>query len=185
MATYEATKYDFNGAALTGIQGLSTGTIVPWTTNSAPTGFLECNGAAVSRSTYSALFTAIGTTYGSGNGSSTFNVPDMQDKNVKAVSNNENAGTTGGGNNATPNAHTINNTTISTNQFPSHSHSRSSIGDNADYSMNSGNGNRAIRNTTINTSSTGGSSAHTHGVNAGSISGLVNPYLALMYIIKT
>lgn len=44
----------------------------------APTGWLECNGAAVSRSTYAALFTAIGTTWGAGDGSTTFNLPDAR-----------------------------------------------------------------------------------------------------------
>lgn len=44
----------------------------------APDGFLKCNGAAVSRTAYADLFDAIGTTYGVGNGSSTFNLPDMR-----------------------------------------------------------------------------------------------------------
>ena len=52
MANYEATRYDFDGANLTDIQGLNTGLIIPWTTASAPTGFLECNGSNVSRTTY-------------------------------------------------------------------------------------------------------------------------------------
>jgi hypothetical protein len=54
MSNYEATKYDFNGANLTGIEGIPTATIVPWSDSSVPSGFLECNGAAVSRSTSSA-----------------------------------------------------------------------------------------------------------------------------------
>lgn len=44
----------------------------------APTGWLECNGAAVSRSSYAALFAAIGTTWGAGDGSTTFNLPDAR-----------------------------------------------------------------------------------------------------------
>ena len=44
----------------------------------APAGFLKANGAAVSRTTYAALFTAIGTTYGVGDGSTTFNLPDLR-----------------------------------------------------------------------------------------------------------
>ena len=63
MATYEATKYNFTSDSLTGSLVVATGTIVPWTVSSAPTGYLECDGAAVSRSTYSALFAVIGTTY--------------------------------------------------------------------------------------------------------------------------
>jgi hypothetical protein len=46
--------------------------------SSAPTGWLKANGAAVSRTTYAALFTAIGTTFGAGDGSTTFNVPDLR-----------------------------------------------------------------------------------------------------------
>jgi phage-related tail fiber protein len=46
--------------------------------NTAPTGWLKANGAAVSRTTYAALFTAIGTTFGVGDGSTTFNVPDLR-----------------------------------------------------------------------------------------------------------
>ena len=67
MSNYEATKYDFDGANLTGIEGIPTATIVPWSDSSVPSGFLECNGAAVSsQSTYAALFAIVGTTYGAG-----------------------------------------------------------------------------------------------------------------------
>jgi len=55
-----------------------TGQIVMTGRSSAPTGWLECNGAAVSRTTYASLFTAISTTWGVGDGSTTFNLPDMR-----------------------------------------------------------------------------------------------------------
>ncbi len=58
--------------------GIPTGTILLWMTATAPEGTLECNGAAISRTTYSSLFDVIGTTYGVGNGSTTFNVPDLR-----------------------------------------------------------------------------------------------------------
>jgi phage-related tail fiber protein len=54
------------------------GTIAYLGMNSAPSGWLKANGAAVSRTTYAALFTAIGTTYGVGDGSTTFNLPDLR-----------------------------------------------------------------------------------------------------------
>lgn len=54
------------------------GTVIWTAKNSAPTGFLKCNGAAVSRTTYAALYAAIGTTFGVGNGSTTFNLPDLR-----------------------------------------------------------------------------------------------------------
>jgi len=47
-------------------------------TSTAPTGYLKANGAAVSRTTYADLFAAVGTTYGSGDGSTTFNLPDLR-----------------------------------------------------------------------------------------------------------
>ena len=54
------------------------GTVIWYAANAAPTGYLKANGAAVSRTTYAALFTAIGTTFGSGDGSTTFLVPDLR-----------------------------------------------------------------------------------------------------------
>lgn len=58
---------------------LPIGTILPFAGGTIPYGFLATNGAAVSRTTYSALFSAIGTTYGSGDGSTTFNLPLIED----------------------------------------------------------------------------------------------------------
>ena len=60
--------------------GVPTGGLIPFAGAEAavPDGFLICNGQAISRSTYSTLFTAIGLAYGVGNGSSTFNIPDLR-----------------------------------------------------------------------------------------------------------
>lgn len=57
-----------------------TGAMMMWPTATAPTGFLLCDGTAVSRSTYAALFAVIGTAYGTGNGSTTFNLPDFKNR---------------------------------------------------------------------------------------------------------
>lgn len=57
---------------------LPAGAVVAFGMGAAPTGWLVCDGAAVSRATYATLFAAIGTTYGAGNGSTTFNLPDMK-----------------------------------------------------------------------------------------------------------
>lgn len=54
------------------------GAIFPYAGTTAPSGYLSCDGSAVSRTTYSALFTAISTTYGAGDGSTTFNLPNAQ-----------------------------------------------------------------------------------------------------------
>lgn len=62
----------------TGGGGMPSGAVNAFAMNTAPTGWLECAGTAVSRTTYAALFTAIGTTFGPGDGSSTFNLPDLR-----------------------------------------------------------------------------------------------------------
>lgn len=61
-----------------GLTGSPAGIIAPFAGTSAPTGWLACQGQAVSRTTYATLFTAIGTTWGSGDGSTTFNLPDLR-----------------------------------------------------------------------------------------------------------
>lgn len=55
-----------------------TGAVMPFAMNSAPSGWLAANGLPVSRTAYAALFAAIGTTYGTGDGSTTFNLPDLR-----------------------------------------------------------------------------------------------------------
>ena len=54
------------------------GAVMPFAMNAAPSGWLAANGTAVSRTTYAALFAAIGTTYGAGTGGTTFNLPDLR-----------------------------------------------------------------------------------------------------------
>lgn len=65
---------------LAGLNSVVTGSIQMWPTVTAPTGYLLCTGTAVSRSTYSALFAVIGTTFGSGDGSTTFNLPNYTNR---------------------------------------------------------------------------------------------------------
>ena len=78
------------------------GAIKPWTKTTAPDGYLLCNGAAVSRSTYADLFAVISTTYGSGDGSTTFNVPQLQGKMPQGYDGNTyNLAGTGGANTVT------------------------------------------------------------------------------------
>ncbi len=193
MSNYEATKYDFDGANLTDIEGIPTATIIPWSDSSVPSGYLECNGQAVSRSTYSALFTLVGTTYGAGDGSSTFNLPDVQDKCCVSKSNNKALASTGGANTvaATGNVSgSTGNHSLSTPQLASHSHSRvtafngpgrtETFNNNSNY-YRSGGG-------PSNTNSSGSGSAHSHNMSAnftGDATSVLQPYLTIMYIIKT
>ena len=59
------------------------GSVIWYAADAIPAGYLECSGTTVSRSTYSALFAVIGTTYGAGDGSSTFKVPDLRGEFVR------------------------------------------------------------------------------------------------------
>jgi microcystin-dependent protein len=63
---------------LANFEAIPPGAVQFFARNSAPTGWLKANGAAVSRTTYAALFSSIGTTFGAGNGSTTFLVPDLR-----------------------------------------------------------------------------------------------------------
>lgn len=58
--------------------GVTAGIVMAFAGSSAPAGWLLCDGAAVSRTTYATLFALIGTTYGAGDGSTTFNVPNLK-----------------------------------------------------------------------------------------------------------
>ena len=67
-----------DGSAAGGIEIMPAGTIVAFGNATAPTGFLACNDAAISRTTFARLFAAIGTSFGVGDGSGNFNVPDLR-----------------------------------------------------------------------------------------------------------
>ena len=191
MANYEATKYDYSGASLTGIEGIPTGTIIPWSDSSVPTGFLECNGTAVSRSTYSALFEIVGTTYGAGDGSSTFNIPDLQDKCVVSKSNNKALASTGGAETVTATGNisgSTANATLSTSQLASHSHPGGANNSGGKYIPMESHfyvpGTKAFGNT----GNAGSGGGHSHNMSAnfsGDATSVVQPYLTILYIIKT
>ncbi len=58
--------------------GIKAGTVAHFAAAAAPTGWLKANGATISRTLYAALFTSIGTTYGAGDGATTFVIPDLR-----------------------------------------------------------------------------------------------------------
>lgn len=60
--------------------GLPVGTVIPYGGDTAPTGWLICDGSAISRTTYAGLFDVLGTAFGAGNGTTTFNIPDLRGK---------------------------------------------------------------------------------------------------------
>lgn len=109
-----------------------TGTVLPFAGTTAPTDWLLCFGQAVSRTTYANLFAAIGTTYGAGDGSTTFNLPDLRgrvaagkdDMGGAAAGRLTNSGTGNPGINGATLGATggVDRHTLSVAQMPSHTH---------------------------------------------------------------
>lgn len=89
-------KYDSTQDELIPISGSTVyadapiGSIIPYGGTTAPDGFLLCQGQAVSRTTYAELFAVIGTAFGAGDGSTTFNVPDLRNRTVMGAGSNGN-----------------------------------------------------------------------------------------------
>jgi microcystin-dependent protein len=157
-----------------------TGGIMMWGTGTAPTGWLLCAGAAVSRSTYAALFAVIGTTFGVGDGSTTFNVPNYTNRMPYGAT----VGTTGGS--AT--------TTLITANLPSHTHAITDPGHAHTFSGTltktdtvSGGGitikTREDGTTTTATAITGITATDATG--SGTAVTTISPYLGINFIIKT
>ena len=77
----------YSGSVWESVGGVPAGSVTCFAHSSVPSGWLECNGANVSRSTYATLFAAIGTTWGTGDGSSTFGLPDCRGEWVRGWDN--------------------------------------------------------------------------------------------------
>lgn len=148
--------------------GVEPGTVQMFAGASAPTGWLICDGQAVSRSAYASLFAAISTTWGAGDGSTTFNLPDMRGRSPVGAGQgagltNRSLGATGG-----EEIHTL---TI--NEMPSHNHSYTyrNTSSAADGSKSFVGGSGTVSGTT---GSNGGNQAHNN----------MQPFAAINYIIK-
>ena len=149
-----------------------TGTISAYGASTAPTSWLLCDGAAVSRTTYAALFAIISTTYGAGDGSTTFNVPNLKGRvpvGLDAAQTEFDALAETGG----TKTHTL-----VTSEIPAHTHTvpergKVGAGDAATQPRAAAGANDAID--VPATGSTGGGGAHQN----------LQPYLVINYIIKT
>jgi microcystin-dependent protein len=194
MANYEATRYDFDGANLTGIEGVNTGIVVPWGTASIPSGFLLCDGTSYATASYAALFAVIAYTYG-GSGAN-FNVPDLRDKTIVGVSsaNSKALAQSIGANTVTPSGNiggSVAATTLSTAQIPSHTHQAPTTFDPYLGSEGSAGFRQIgpyIQMTNLATQASGSGQSHSHNLSAnfsGTANSVLQPGLVLNYIIKT
>jgi microcystin-dependent protein len=149
--------------------GSPAGIIAPFAGTSAPSGWVACNGAAISRTDYATLFAAIGTTWGVGDGSTTFNVPDLRGTFLRGTGTNGTYGTAVGqavGSYAADTYLNHSHTATSTDSGHTHTYGSFTTGSiaaggssytlpNSYPSANTGTGNANIT-TTVATSTTGG-----------------------------
>lgn len=162
---------------------LPAGTLMMYAGNTVPEGYLIANGAQVSRTTYADLFQAIGTTYGIGDGTTTFNLPDFQLRFPLGASGA--LGITGGATTKT----------LTVAELPSHTHSVTDPGHIHSYSMgrNDGNvssnfgeyppGDSFVADYSISTS-TASTGITVNATGGGEAFSIMNPYLTVHYIIK-
>ena len=162
-----------------------TGAMLMWPTATAPTGFLLCNGAVVSRSTYAALFAILGVVFGSGDGSTTFTLPDYRNKTVLGAGDLYAAAATGGSKDAITVSHT--HTATSTVTDPGHLHQIAfqNVGDafggtRAVSQISGADIKDTLTAVTGITVATTNDSAGSSGTNAN-----LPPYLGIYFIIKT
>ena len=151
ICTGESIKAYVDSVAASG-GNVSVGTIFFYGGTSAPAGALVCDGSAVSRTTYSELFTAIGTTWGVGDGSTTFNLPNGE-RRVLVGSGGTGTGTLGNAVGDTGGAETH---TLITSEMPAHTHSAVIRDGGGSDSLVGGSGTAAGGST----NSTGGGGAH-------------------------
>ena len=156
------------------------GVVQMWAGKAAPAGWLLCQGQAVSRTTYAALYAVCGTAYGTGDGSSTFNLPDLRARMPIGLSGS-------GAFNALGNAGGEENHTLTTDEMPSHKHPVTA-GTNMpilgvwNTNVVAGPSWRSISSTTgndgtlgvVTTSNTGGGGAHNN----------MPPYMVVNFIIR-
>jgi microcystin-dependent protein len=167
-----------------------TGSVQMFAAAAAPLGYLLCDGAAVSRTLYADLFAVIGVTYGAGNGTTTFNLPDLRGRAPIGAGNG--VGLTPRALASTGGAETV---TLTTAEMPSHTHTHNANGgagsgaspatglaysdgqNTAGAGLDATNGELNLYTTPIalTINSTGGGGAHAN----------MQPFLALNFIIKT
>ena len=174
------------------VAGVPTGAVFCVAVATIPTGYLECNGAAVSRTPYAALFSFVGTQYGAGNGSSTFNLPDLRGEfvrgfdNGRGVDSGRGIGSSQSGQNLSHD-HDADASATSNVSDPGHRHPSRGYGNDDDGGNQfTGSGNNSVRNNAIEDATTGISVATNVSIDVDNDGGNeARPRnVAMMYIIK-
>jgi microcystin-dependent protein len=156
---------------------IPTGSLMMWPTASAPTGYLLCNGSAVSRTNFAALFAIIGTTFGVGDNSTTFNLPNYTNRLPVGAGGLYAAAATGGSKDSVVVSHTH---TASVTD-PGHSHQTGSTTTDTGFSGARSTGTSGVATSTATTGiSVGISTTGSSGTDAN-----MPPYLSIFFIIKT
>lgn len=163
-ALKQGTTWVVAGKLSGGLGGPPPGAVTAYAgqSTSIPDGWLLCDGQAVSRTEHPGLFAAVGTTYGSGNGTSTFNVPNLTGRFPLGDNSARALGDTGGDERVT----------LTTAQMPSHTHTVS--GAAGSQTVQSGTGASVANTTDDTTTSAGGGDSHNN----------MPPYLVLHFIVK-
>lgn len=154
---------------------LPVGTIIPYAGTTIPSNYMLCEGQALSRIEYDILFSAIGTTYGEGDGSTTFNLPNLKGRVITGIDSNDTdfdtLGETGG-----EKEHTL-----TVDEMPQHGHAQYAV-------ANPHSGGTGIRGTFNNVSGSGLSKYETNTYTGergnGEAHNNLQPYIVLNYIIK-
>lgn len=168
--TDQALVWNGSAWAPTTLNSVPTATISMYGASSAPTGWLLCDGSAVSRTTYAALFAIISTTYGTGDGSTTFNVPDMRSRTPIGLG--QGSGLTNRSLNDAVGTETH---TLVESEMPAHTHSYTRHGAGGASPGNAYASGTANADGSDTTGSTGGGGAHQN----------MQPSRCVNFIIKT
>ena len=171
MKYKDSTSGNFEQLTVTAFDNIPIGSIIPFSGSSIPTGYMLCDGTAISRTIFSKLFSIIGTMYGTGDGSTTFNLPNLKGKVAVGLDSFQTEfntlGETGG-----EKTHTLINA-----EMPIHAHDQyvsANSGTQATRKDYTADGGGNIYSQGCTTGNAGGGQAHNN----------LQPYLTVNYIIK-